>query len=32
MRERAERRGGTFGLVESARGEGTVLTWTVPAS
>ena len=31
MRERAERRGGTF-VVESARGEGTVLTWTVPAS
>ena len=29
MRERAERRGGTF-VVESARGEGTVLTWTVP--
>jgi signal transduction histidine kinase len=31
MRERAERRGGTF-EVESARGEGTVLTWSVPAS
>ena len=31
MRERAESRGGTF-VVESARGEGTVLTWTVPAS
>jgi signal transduction histidine kinase len=30
MRERAERRGGTF-LVESARGEGTTLTWSVPA-
>ena len=29
MRERAERRGGTF-LVESARGEGTSLTWSVP--
>ena len=31
MRERAERRGGTF-VVESARGEGTSVTWTVPAS
>ena len=30
MRERAERRGGTL-LVESAPGEGTTLTWTVPA-
>ena len=31
MRERAERRGGAF-VVESARGEGTTLTWSVPAS
>ena len=30
MRERAERRGGTF-LVESASGEGTTVTWSVPA-
>ena len=31
MRERAERRGGAF-VVESARGEGTTLTWSVPAT
>jgi signal transduction histidine kinase len=30
MRERAERRGGTF-QVESASGEGTTVTWSVPA-
>jgi signal transduction histidine kinase len=29
MRERAERRGGTF-VVESAPGAGTTLTWSVP--
>jgi signal transduction histidine kinase len=31
MRERAERRGGSL-RVESAPGEGTTLTWTVPAA
>ena len=31
MRERAERRGGTF-VVESVLGEGTSVTWSVPAS
>jgi signal transduction histidine kinase len=31
MRERAERRGGTF-VVESVLGEGTSITWSVPAS
>ena len=30
MRERAERRGGTL-VVESAPGEGTTLTWSVPS-
>ena len=31
MRERAEHRGGTF-VVESVLGEGTSVTWSVPAS
>ncbi len=31
MRERAERRGGSL-LVESAPGQGTTLTWSVPTA